>query len=211
MTSAHTRRAFSSKSLRVIVVAMIVKPDRKEAILQAMLELVVERGINDAPMSQLAKRSGASPGIIYHYFPSKDDILTQLYYSIKARMLNSLAVHIDSSMPLREAFLQVWQNAYDFYRSHPNETKFLSQYENLPCYSQDNKPSTMMEDPNYLLLANFFKSKKEGGLLKELPLEILAELTVGVAGRIAKHPNEYPINVLQQVAAICYESVVERD
>jgi AcrR family transcriptional regulator len=45
---------------------MAGKRDKREAILKAMLDLVVERGFDNAPMSVLAKRSGASPGVIYH-------------------------------------------------------------------------------------------------------------------------------------------------
>jgi AcrR family transcriptional regulator len=188
---------------------MVIKQDRREEILESMLELVVERGINDAPMSELSKRSGASAGIIYHYFSNKDDILNQLYLSIKARMLTSLAGDIASDMPVKKAFLQVWKNAYNFYRSHPRETKFLNQYENLPCYEQERKADGMLADPNYLLLANFFKTKKEGGLLKDLPFEILAELTVGVASRLAKLPAEYPAEVLNRVAETCWTSVLD--
>ncbi|HEY9733373.1 MAG TPA: TetR/AcrR family transcriptional regulator [Drouetiella sp.] len=188
---------------------MVIKQDRREEILQAMLELVVERGINDAPMSELAKRSGASAGIIYHYFSNKDDIINQLYCSIKTRMLNSLVVDIASEMPIEKAFLRVWKNAYSFYRSHPRETKFLNQYENLPCYDQSTKPNAMMGDPNYVLLATFFKTKEEGGLLKNLPFEVLAELTVGVAGRLAKLPENYTEDVLDNVAKICWKSVLD--
>lgn len=36
------------------------KPGKREAILDAMLDVVVERGFHDAPMSLIAERSGAS-------------------------------------------------------------------------------------------------------------------------------------------------------
>ena len=39
----------------------------KGAILEAMLDLVGERGFRNAPMRLLAKRSGANAGVIYHY------------------------------------------------------------------------------------------------------------------------------------------------
>ena len=188
---------------------MVVKQDRREEILQSMLELVVERGINDAPMSELSKRSGASAGIIYHYFSSKDDIINQVYFSIKARMVKSLTLDIVDDMPVKAAFMQVWKNAYHFYRSHPSETKFLNQYEILPCFEKGGQTAVVTEDPNYRLLAGFFKTKKEGGILKDLPFEITAELTVGVAARLAKHPEDYSPALLNSVAEICWRSVLE--
>lgn len=59
------------------------KSDKRETILEAMLDLIVERGFHDAPMSLLAKRSGASAGVIYHYFPSKDDLIHAVYLRVR--------------------------------------------------------------------------------------------------------------------------------
>jgi TetR/AcrR family transcriptional regulator, repressor of fatR-cypB operon len=42
---------------------VIALKDKREAILQAMLELVAERGFHDAPMSLVAKRANTSAGI----------------------------------------------------------------------------------------------------------------------------------------------------
>jgi AcrR family transcriptional regulator len=58
--------------------------DKRTAILDAMLDLVVERGFHAATMSTLAKKAGASPGVIYHYFPSKEDIIHTLYAKVKS-------------------------------------------------------------------------------------------------------------------------------
>jgi len=54
------------------------KPSKRDAILDAMLDIVVERGFHDAPMSLVAERSGASTGVIYHHFASKEKIIQVL-------------------------------------------------------------------------------------------------------------------------------------
>ena len=48
--------------------------DKRTAILEATLNLISERGFHDTPMSLIAKASGASTGIIYHYFASKEEL-----------------------------------------------------------------------------------------------------------------------------------------
>ena len=58
--------------------------DKRTAILQATFDLVAERGFHQTPMSLVAKRSGVSAGIIYHYFDNKEDLIRQLYWHIKA-------------------------------------------------------------------------------------------------------------------------------
>jgi AcrR family transcriptional regulator len=190
---------------------MAVKQTRREEILEAMLELVVERGINDAPMSELAKRSGASAGIIYHYFANKDDIINQLYLSVIAIKGKSLTENLLADMPTKVAFLQVWKNAYGFYRKHQKEARFLAQYENLPCYTQPHMHASIMEDPNFLFLLKFFRPKSQGGLLKELPIEVSAELSIGVAARLAQQSEVLPAEILSEVAEICWRSVVENE
>jgi AcrR family transcriptional regulator len=54
------------------------KPNKREAILSAMLDVVAERGFHEAPMSLISERSGASAGVIYHHFESKEAIIQAL-------------------------------------------------------------------------------------------------------------------------------------
>jgi len=104
--------------------------NKREAILDAMLDLVVERGLHDAPMSAVTARSGASPGVIYHYFPSKDDLIRSLYARVARKKRDALLEGYSDAMPQREGLLKVWLNAYRFYRKHPKELRFLDQYLN---------------------------------------------------------------------------------
>ena len=54
--------------------SMARKPqaNKREAILNAMLDVVAERGFHEAPMSLVSERSGASAGVIYHHFENKE-------------------------------------------------------------------------------------------------------------------------------------------
>jgi TetR/AcrR family transcriptional regulator, repressor of fatR-cypB operon len=59
------------------------KPNKRDAILNAMLDVVAERGFHEAPMSLIAERSGASAGVIYHHFASKEAIIQALYERVR--------------------------------------------------------------------------------------------------------------------------------
>src|SRR3569832_1444228 len=48
---------------------------RRDAILAAAARLYAERGFQGASVADLAKACSTSKSLIYHYFPSKDDIL----------------------------------------------------------------------------------------------------------------------------------------
>ena len=75
------------------------KPSKRDAILGAMLDIVVERGFHDAPMFLIAQRSGASAGVIYHYFSIKEEIIHAVYERIRA--LKTEALPTLKSVPLR--------------------------------------------------------------------------------------------------------------
>src|ERR1700761_2566921 len=104
------------------------RPSKRDAILDAMLDLVVERGFHDAPMSLLSQRSGASAGVIYHYFASKEEIIQALYDRIRALKRASILAGYSPEQTPRDAFIQGCLNTYTFYRKHKREMRFYEQY-----------------------------------------------------------------------------------
>lgn len=48
------------------------------AIRRAALELFIEKGFHAASIAEIAKRAGVSKGLIYNYYPSKDELLQEL-------------------------------------------------------------------------------------------------------------------------------------
>ena len=185
-----------------------IPKDKREAILQAMLELVAERGFHDAPMSLVARRAGTSAGIIYHYFPSKDELIRALYLHVKAKMGRFLIEGQVLDMPAEQAFKRVWMNAYRFYRTHQQEVKFLDQYENSPyCGGSPEMEALMQQDQNIALVMNLFRPRSAGGPLKDLPREAVVELTIGVAARLAKRVKPLKTKALEEIAAACWKAV----
>ena len=59
---------------------------RREAILAAAAQLYARKGFPGASVAELAKACNTSKSLIYHYFPSKDDIL----YAVMAEHLDAL-------------------------------------------------------------------------------------------------------------------------
>jgi len=54
------------------------KKVRKIQIIQAALDLFVERGYYGTKTSQISKRAGISEGLLFHYFPTKEILLEEL-------------------------------------------------------------------------------------------------------------------------------------
>ncbi len=106
--------------------------DKRESIIEAMLDLVVERGFHNAPMSLVAKRARVSAGVIYHYFSSKEDIIHAVFVRNKDLKQRQIMDGYESGAPLKESFCRIFENTYNFYRLNRREARFYELYENSP-------------------------------------------------------------------------------
>jgi AcrR family transcriptional regulator len=187
---------------------MAGKRDTREAILKAMLDLVVERGFDNAPMSVLAKRSGASPGVIYHYFPSKDDLIRAVYERVASIKHDVFLEGVSPHESPREALLRVWINAYRFYRSHRKETRFLDQYMNS-SYCGTAEGAAESAHPESARILKWLQPKKKGGILKDLPAEAIHGLTLGLAASLAKAPKPFSTATLTRIAETVWNAIAD--
>ncbi|RZU42109.1 TetR family transcriptional regulator [Edaphobacter modestus] len=185
------------------------KTNKRDAILDAMLDVVVERGFHEAPMSLIIERSGASAGVIYHYFQSKEEIIQALYERVRALKRTSLLEGYSPEMEAKEAFLQVWTNGYHFYRKHLKEMRFLDQYETagFVCHPD----SAARPDKEKIGFERRFRSRSKGGVLNELPPEVIQELTFGVVARLARQPRKLSPKVMRDVAEKVWEAIKASD
>jgi AcrR family transcriptional regulator len=177
------------------------KSDKREAILEAMLDLVVERGFHDAPMSLLARRSGASPGVIYHYFPSKDALIHAVYSRVKAVKLEVLLRGFSEEMAPHEAFVHLATNTYRFYRTHRREVRFLDQYMNSP-FCKDGEQNVQTAQ-----VLKWFRPKKKGGVLKDLPAEAIDAMTIGLVANLARVPKGFSAATVRKIAETVWAAI----
>jgi len=189
---------------------MAGKTDKKEAIVNAMLDLVVERGFHNSPMSLLAERSGASPGVIYHYFPSKDDLIHAAYLRVAAVKHEVFFTGLTQEMTPREALLRIWLNAYRFYRTHLRETRFLDQYLNSPYCSVGLRMESEHPSQEATRIQKWLRPAKKGGLLKDLPPEAIDSLTLALAASLAKAKRPFSQATLRRIAETVWAAIAER-
>ena len=188
------------------------KPSKREAILNAMLDIVVERGFHDAPMSLVARRSGASAGVIYHYFASKEEIIAALYDRIRSVKQASILAGYTPEMPAKEALLLVAWNSYRFYRQQSKELRFLEQYEHagFPCKPESNTLGTA-EDEDLAAFERRFSGRENGGLLENWPPAVLHEMTLGLVIRLARLPEELSHSLFHEISARVWDSIKATD
>jgi len=55
---------------------------KKKTILKEAAKLFAEKGFNETPTSEIAEASGAAHGTIFYHFPTKMDIIKEIYNSL---------------------------------------------------------------------------------------------------------------------------------
>ncbi|MGZ8350482.1 MAG: TetR/AcrR family transcriptional regulator [Allosphingosinicella sp.] len=105
---------------------------RRELILRTAARLYARRGFRGASVADLAKACKASKSLIYHYFPSKDEIL----HGVMAAHLDALVAAASEATRsgtaeqrltrLTEAFMKLYVDAQD------NHKVLLNEIDNLP-------------------------------------------------------------------------------
>lgn len=101
-------------------------PTRREEVLEAALALVAEHGIAGASLRRLASQLGMSQPSLYHYFPSKDALVTDIVEYCAQKMLD-LALEVEppktvEDVPryVKDAVVALWST-----ERHPRFVSFL--------------------------------------------------------------------------------------
>lgn len=91
--------------------------NQRERILDAALGLMSEQGAGSTSMRQLARECGVNVAALYHYFPSKADLLRSVIEERQYAIRLSSLPELDASLPPRERLvsliLAMWQGAQD--------------------------------------------------------------------------------------------------
>lgn len=111
---------------------------KKDKILETMLKLIAQNGIQGSPMSLIAKESDVATGTIYHHFKSKEEIVNEIYLNIK-REFQKIIQSVDKTKSFKEQFYELWVKMYEYYSNHPLIFSFSQQVSHTPIISEETK------------------------------------------------------------------------
>jgi AcrR family transcriptional regulator len=106
--------------------------DKRKDILAAALKLFVENGFHGTPTSRIAKEAGVANGTLFHYYPTKEDLIVSLYIDIKTRMGEYLYRHTEHQQGPKATFRSQFTEVILWSLEHRNEFYFLQQFQSSP-------------------------------------------------------------------------------
>ncbi|MDD3040845.1 TetR/AcrR family transcriptional regulator [Bacteroides sp.] len=150
--------------------------DKKAAVLAATLELISEQGFHGTPMSQIAQKANIGVGTIYRYFPSKENLINELYIHVKARLASYVFKNYIENMPVRKSFLHLLRTIVDYFLKNPIDFLFMEQYATSPLITVATRQEGLRM---FEAATKLFIRAKEEELIKDLPLDLINTFTYG--------------------------------
>jgi TetR/AcrR family transcriptional regulator, repressor of fatR-cypB operon len=149
--------------------------NKREAVMNAALELFVARGFYGTAVPEIADKAEVGAGTIYRYFPSKEALVNELYRQEKTRFGAAVVTGIPAGNA-RELFHTLWRRMVDFAVENQKSFMFLelqhhAQYLDAESHALEARMTQMFEQ--------VIKSAQQRGELKTGSPALLMGLVMG--------------------------------
>ena len=154
---------------------------RKSQILDVALLVFSRKGFDSATNRDIAEAAGiASPGLIYHYFRDKHDLLVQLFKRVNPLLQILAAPEALMEMPLREGLLQFSSRFLEL-SSSPERVAALRLFIGEALRDPTTSAELFEAGPERGLgfLATWLERHIEQGTLRPVPPHLLARQFMG--------------------------------
>ena len=179
-------------------------PDRAARIRRALVELVAEHGLYGAVMSAVAKRAGVGTGTAYVYYPSKEALLLDAYWEVKLAIGAAAMAGVDPGAAPADRFRKIWTAVYRHLAADPARARFLVQVDHSPLAAQAHELALAGDQDPLVAAAG---SADLRPLLADLELELLYDLGLAPAVRLAASRPGLPDHELEAVAGACWRAI----
>ena len=100
--------------------------DKQRLILDAAVQVFARRGFHSCRVSDVADEAGVAYGLVYHYFDSKEEILSKLFSERWGIMLDAITeIDARADLDAREKLELVASFIIDSYRHEPELMKVI--------------------------------------------------------------------------------------
>ena len=188
------------------VAARAERGAKREAILEAALELFASRGFDGTPIPMIAEQAGVSPGTIYLYFDSKEALVNALFQQWYSVFHDTVFEGFSFDAPPREHLHVVWQRRAQLARKHPVAAAFIELHYHSPY----------LDSASRALIQAAVETGKEyvarnigSGTMKSLQPEVIIAIVDGMFVGIMKASRQGRFELTQEIVDAAEESCWE--
>jgi AcrR family transcriptional regulator len=176
----------SAHPLMLVFMARPLSDEKRSAILVAATAAVAALGAN-APTARISKEAGVAEGTLFVYFPTKDDLLCELYLDLKADLRRAIATSYPADASVEHRFRHLWDRLIEWGASHPEEREAMRK---LSVSDRISEVRQKAESEACNEIQGMIEADLKSGALREQPVEFLvgamnalADMVFEMAGR----------------------------
>jgi AcrR family transcriptional regulator len=149
---------------------------KRDAILDAALELFAERGFHGTAVPLVAEKAKVGAGTLYRYFTSKEALANALFQRSKMAFTQAVFADLDPGVSLREMFRRTWRNMLAFHQEHPLVLAFLELHNHRSYLDEQ---SLVVEQRALGPIRDLILAAQKKGVIKPIGPELCMALVFG--------------------------------
>jgi AcrR family transcriptional regulator len=181
---------------------------KRQAILEAALELFVARGFHGTAVPSVAEKAGVGAGTIYRYFANKEALVNELFREHKQAIARHVLNEFPFAAPAREQFRTFFHRIIGYARLHPRAFAFLELHSHADYLDDE---SRQVERQILEFGLRFFESTQAKGEIKQLEpmlmIGVLFGAIVGVVKLSWEHKLELTDAAVETAEQLCWEAI----
>jgi TetR/AcrR family transcriptional repressor of multidrug resistance operon len=182
--------------------------DRAAAVRSALRTLVARGGFHGASMAAVAGEAGVATGTAYVHYASKDELVLAAYLEVKRELGAAAVADIGAAARPDERFRRMWHGVYRHLAAEPDRARFLVQVDASPYARTAHARAMAAEDDPIMAEA---ARPDLAACLASLPVEVLYDLGIGPAVRLASAGEELAPGALDAVADACWRAITRAE
>lgn len=144
--------------------------DKQKEILASALKLFVANGFHGTPTSKIAKEAGVANGTLFHYYPTKDDLIISIYIAIKLEMSAFVESKTEAGDDFKARFEKQFVQALHWALDHPDEFQYIQQFYASP-YATELQSEVLQQQLQKTCIE--IQSAIDAKVIKPLPVDYI--------------------------------------
>jgi AcrR family transcriptional regulator len=181
---------------------------KREDILDATLDLIIEEGLQSVTFSKLFKRANVGSSTFYNYFENKEELVNELYKNIKAHKGEVVMNGYDPTLTIYERVKGILKNSADYALNFPKELSFSENYCSSPYISEELRNSI---DPSLTEIFSIIEQGQKQGIIREMDIILCCQLLSGMITSVIRGylTGKYPLDEqqIQQTIQACWLAI----
>ena len=151
--------------------------EKREALVEAAIELFAERGALTTPTSAVSKYAGVAEGTLFTYFERKETLLNEVYLVLKGEVSDAILERSPATDDLKALTRHIWTKYVSWGLQNPTRFKVLRELGVSDKISAESRAAGY--EPLEEMMSRA-KSAIQRGEVRKLPLEYFFALLNGM-------------------------------